>query len=128
MKLILKLPEGKPPFIGVEFATQHDGAATNHDLILNRGYKHFKLLLEMVGGSVNIRLYLEQPVEVRNYSQVKCNNEELKRWHKTALLYKHVNFGHVYSENGVDRICKIPYHHRNIPFTLKVDWISLDHL
>ncbi len=126
MRLVLKLPSGKPPFIGVEFENASKGERENKDLLLTKRNAVYKLLFEPTCGLLNIRLYSENPPVVRYYKGIDFNPDAFKRWLHTAELYKKVNFGHTYSEKANDTICSLFDDGKKVPFVLKVDWLMVD--
>lgn len=102
--LVLKLPPGKPPFIGIRFE-ESVGSELNEDLI-NSKYAGFRLELERVHDRLDIRLISEALVTVRFYTFILYDKDKLKSFlylTKDAKLY---NFGHVKRIEDKDEIIK----------------------
>lgn len=94
--LFLKLPEGKSPFIGVSYRSEASNFAelTNQDLV-NYMKREYELFLELYSAHVNIRIQVRGMVDIRYYSNVTYNPDQLSEWIKAASLAKTINFGHL---------------------------------
>jgi hypothetical protein len=126
MRLVLKLPQGKPPFIGIEFSKIWQGEKENRDLIFDFKNEIYTLLIEPIGGYLNIRLFSEQKNIVRYYNGVSYNKDAFKRWIELTRNSGLFNFGHTYQENSVDKICIVLKDGIKIYFVLKVNRYMID--
>lgn len=121
MKLVLKLPNGKPPFIGIEFENSWQGERCNKDLILESRNEIYTLLIEPTP-RVNLRLVSDSKRICRFYDQVEYDKQKLKRWIELTRKAKLINFGHTYQEKSKDHICKVYVESKQVPFVLKLEW------
>lgn len=126
MKLILKLPNGKPPFIGIEFEKQWQGEKENKDLLLEHTNIVYSLLVEPAQSGINIRLICDSPLVIRFYHQVQYNIESFKRWHFHAQNYHSINFGHTYKDHSEDKICVLLQEGKRIPCVFKITHLMVD--
>lgn len=116
MKLIVKLPKDKPPFIGVVLKIT-DSDMLNQDLILEHKYADYRIELEFILGHVNLKLISNSIPTVRIYSRLSYDKDKLKAWFYITKGVKQFNYGHVRDFNGKDEIIKI----RSKNFVLKMD-------
>lgn len=120
MELVLKIPQGKPPFVGILFAVTHEAAALNADLVINHRHKNYKLIFEVVGTHLNLRLICEDLVTVRFYNHIKFSPEKLKSW--LYIIYSKkvtvINFGHITTVKDKHELVKTTPQSKN--FVLKV--------
>ncbi len=126
MRLVLKLPNGKPPFIGIEFTKIWQGEKENKELIIEFKEEIYTLLFEPIGGTLNIRLFSEQKNIVRYYNGVIYNKDIFKRWIQLTQKNVIINFGHTYQENSIDKICTVLKDGVKINFVLKVNRYMID--
>lgn len=120
MDLVLKMPKGKPPFIGVLFLSQWDAQRTNK--LLPDSYSmdtyqislepSHKLFLNLHNGTIHRARY------ELGYDPVKL----LRFLHQTRECRK-FNFGHVYLEDGDHKIALTTATMKK--FVLKVDKVDV---
>ncbi|MBK7666666.1 MAG: hypothetical protein IPJ32_04555 [Sphingobacteriaceae bacterium] len=90
MELFFKLPEGKPPFIGVIFENSEQ-AELNKDLLEYPNAK-FSILVEAESNnSMTFRLSTDKLV--RRYEKVKMDYSAYKKWR--AYSHLKMNFAHI---------------------------------
>ena len=96
LELFLKLPEGKPPFIGMLYQPEaaNYAMANNVDLMKVTG-RDIHLRLEVGKDTLSCALELHEVNDRRFYSDVKFNLRELREWIKKARTSSAINFGHV---------------------------------
>jgi hypothetical protein len=108
-KLVLKLPKGKLPFIGVNLGTRYnrfdpDPCRFNADLVNDHGAEIYQIHLELFTDHLNLRLICENLVLIRDYKELKYDTVKLKTWVYMAQNAKQYHFGHVIEKNGKDEI------------------------
>ena len=96
LELFLKLPEGKPPFIGMLYQPEaaNYAMANNVDLMKVTG-RDRHLRLEIGENTLSCALELYEVNDRRFYSDVKFNPRDLREWIKKARTATAINFGHV---------------------------------
>ncbi len=117
MKLVLKVPKGKAPFIGVEYG-EFMAADTNKDLVLDHSEKDYKIVLEHSHRRLQLRLICEELVTVRFYERLEFEPNKLRDWLYITRRATKFNFGHIYVKGNTDHIARA-YPGRK-PFVLKV--------
>lgn len=123
MKLVLKVPKGKPPFIGVEYA-EFQADRENHDLVKYHSNKEYRIILEPYGTGITLLLICEELVTVRTYKYLNYDPRTLKDWLLITKGTKVYNFGHVYLNGTKHEIARlIPSLNK---FVLKVTSIQID--
>jgi hypothetical protein len=66
--LIVKLPKGKPPFIGILFSTETEANTLNQELVNDFKYRPYRIILEPLRDFINLRLVCEEIVVVKFYN------------------------------------------------------------
>jgi hypothetical protein len=105
MELVLKMPQGKPPFIGLEFPSSWKGEL-NKDLVYENADKQYKLILE-TERQLKMTLVCEDIAVRRVYPGIGYHPARLKNWLTQMRQYSQVNFGHVYLQDGNHKIVKL---------------------
>lgn len=123
MELVLKLPKGKPPFVGVLFEQEYQGADLNLDLYKAHGHRPYKLVLEPIKLRIHLRLICEDIVTVRFYNGLKYDLQRLNDWMYLTKKAKLFTFGHVVFRD--DKHYPVRIHPGNKPFALKVESLEL---
>lgn len=120
MELILKLPEGKPPFIGVLFDKAEEAELMNQDLVLQHKGRRFRIVLETLKQFVNLRLVCEEMVNVRFYNHLKYRPDELRSWLYIISANKasYVNFSQLCRQK--EKLVVARTAQKNQQFVLKV--------
>ena len=96
MKLVLKLPKDKPPFIGIQFPNSYAASRTNEDLPGMLDKEDCRLILEPVDKHyLNLRLVNTDKLIDTAYKQVEYNIEKLKTWLNQTEKENQFNFAHV---------------------------------
>ncbi len=109
MKLVLKLPKEKPPFIGVLLAETHNQAypeRLNEDLINEHKYADYRLALEFEDNLLNLALLAEGSGIARYYKALEFEAPALASWIYVTRQARQFNFGHVRLERGRETIVK----------------------
>jgi hypothetical protein len=109
MKLIVKLPKEKPPFIGVLLSETDNRAypeRLNEDLINEHKYAGYRLVLEFSNQRLNLSLISDGSGIVRYYKEVDYEGDRLTSWVYMTRHTGHFNFGHVRLEQGKEKIVK----------------------
>lgn len=109
MKLILKLPEGKPPFVGVllkESDNRSYPERLNEDLINEHKYAGYCLTFEFTNNLLNLALVSAKGDIVRHYKDVEFEGAQLASWVYATRNASSFNFGHVRIERGKECIVK----------------------
>lgn len=123
MELVLKMPPGKPPFIGILFESEHKAAQTNASWVNNNHSLIYRLILEPVNGVINLRLIQDELGCNCLYSRLKNDPEQLLKFlYQTREIYS-FNFGHVYWFGDNLKLAKSVTNQRN--FVLKVEAVKV---
>lgn len=126
MKLVVKLPDGKPPFIGVEYENPWIGEKEGREVFKICNGCEFDLVIQPLPSVLSIRLICEDPFMVKFYSSIEFDKQRFKRWYQIAKAYRIVNFGHTYSKYSEDKICFMVKNGKKVPMVLKVKRILLE--
>lgn len=110
-ELVVKIPKGKLPFLGVCYNIKLYNPRENEDLIRDPKYKgaEYILELEVIRNKINLKLICEEHIIIRHYYSISFDGEELKRWRQLTKGKKEFNFGHVTRENEKDVIMTTPW-------------------
>lgn len=109
MKLVLKLPRDKPPFIGVLLSESDNRSypeRLNEDLINEHKYAGYRLGLEFNKGKVSLELVTDQGHITRYYKELDFDGAQLALWVYATRTALNFNFGHVRLEQGRETIVK----------------------
>jgi hypothetical protein len=106
MKLVVKLPLNKPPFIGIVFHHSSDAEQTHQDLVTVHNNVTYQVVFEFVGQLVNIKLISVHKVVSKHYEGVTFNAVELFHWMCHTSNTGSFNFGHLYELNGKEVVAK----------------------
>lgn len=98
MELVLKLPKGKLPFIGILFDSSSTAGKTNAEIVEQFSKEEFEVLLEHTQTALNLRLICKARVMVYFYNHLSIAPEKLKSWLYITRDMKLFNFGHIYKE------------------------------
>lgn len=124
LELEFKLPFGKPPFIGVRFTEEYQGANANKDLVTKFRNEVYTITLETVGNIINLELSCKGKIDPRRYSKLTYDPEKLTRFLRVSHG-KAINFGHIFSQLSVDAPVRLSK--KNEYFVLKVENIEIIH-
>lgn len=130
MKLVVKMPEGKPPLIGIEFKDFLESNALNDDLVELHKYAVFRVVFEFQPKWLNVKLICQEALIIRHYTHVKYDDlEKLKVWLYLTKKHNQFNFCHFYVENGKEKLVKT--YKKKMSFLLSVakyDYFGIDDL
>lgn len=96
--LVLKIPKGKIPFIGVLYTGQGHALAHNQDLIDKAQYKGAEYRLELEfnhAGKANLKLICEEHIILRRFNTLNVDAALFNRWWELVQGYPSFNFGQV---------------------------------
>ncbi len=114
MEMLFKLPEGKPPFIGVVFDTVEE-AMLNKDLLEMKTSK-FSIMKESYDlHKLSFRLISDNPINIRLYNNIKMDLKAFKAWR--GCSHRQLNFGHVVMVSNKPEVVRID----KKLFVLKID-------
>ena len=120
MKLVVKLPKGKLPFIGILLPKNNlDSQKFNQDLILDYKYASYRIVFEFIRSHVNIKLISDESLIVRFYNKLEYNPEKLRAWFYLTNNAKEFNFSQIVLENGKEVVQRT--YERKVLFVLKVN-------
>lgn len=123
MKLILKLPKDKPPFIGVQFSNHFDAGRTNADAVYHIEGRYCKITLEPKGHYIDLRIRCEDAMMSYTYKDLDYSPEKLRNWLAMVSNSKQFNFGHVLLENDNHKIAKVGSSLKN--YVIKVESVKM---
>ncbi|MBA3663234.1 MAG: hypothetical protein H0W61_03375 [Bacteroidetes bacterium] len=104
MELVFKLPDGKPPFIGVVFKSANEAAQVNQDLVNYYKDCSFKLLIE-TGDTIKLKFICDEPPLSREYRDLTFNLQKFVSW----LHYsenKKINFSHIIRQKEKETVVR----------------------
>lgn len=119
MKLVVKLPKDKPPFIGIVFEHAGDAGKINQELITDHKYADYRIVFEFISGWVNVKLISNSIPAVKFYNKLSYDKEKLIAWFYITKNRKGFNFSHLYVSGNKECVAKAPA--KQILFVLKVD-------
>jgi hypothetical protein len=123
MELVLKMPQGKPPFLGVVFDNVREACSLNQDLVNEHASSVYTISIEHSGIHVNIRLVCEDPHYIRVYKNVKCDPKKLENFMYLNRLAANFNFSHLLRD--FDREIVVKTLGRYKLFVLKIQGVYL---
>ncbi len=118
LELILKMPKGKAPFIGILFEIERDGAKLHAEVVEKYQNQVYEVVLEHTKRVLNLRLICKEKVLVCFYNHLKVDTNKLNSW---LYLTKNANaftFGHIH--RVLDRDQLVLSHPSRKPFFVKV--------
>jgi hypothetical protein len=123
MELVLKMPQGKPPFLGIVFDNVREACTLNQDLVNEYAGSVYTISIESPGSEVNIRLVCENPHYIRVYRNVKCDPKKLENFMYLNRLSRGFNFSHLLRD--FDREIVVKTLERYKLFVLKIQGVYL---
>jgi hypothetical protein len=124
MKLVLKLPKDKPPFIGIQFSNHYEASRTNAEAVYQIEDRLCKIILEPKGHYLDLKIKCEEAMMAHTYKDLDYSPEKLKQWLQHAASAKQFNFGHVTLEHDTHKIAKVGSSLKN--YVIKVESVRID--
>lgn len=94
--LFLKITDGKPPFIGVEYEREAETYAGRHHIeLLKSQNPMYTLYIESDKGFIRLVIRKDGYYDLIAYERLSCNLPDLHRWIELCAKAKSINFGHV---------------------------------
>jgi hypothetical protein len=124
MKLILKQPLNKLPFIGIEFKSEYEAECTNK-MGIESYYTHtYHIILEPIGTNINVIMHTADSNLINLvYKNVEYDPIHLQKFLAVTSLNKNYNFSHVVLENNKHKVVQSQTNRRL--WVLKVNTIKL---
>lgn len=88
--LVVKLPPGKPPFIGV---TANYADLDIYDLVRKHKYAGYRIELDFHFGCVDLRLISDALVKLKSFTGLGYDVQQLKDWFEITKKAHSFNFG-----------------------------------
>lgn len=104
MELMLKMPKGKAPFIGILFEIEREGAKLHADIVEKYQRENFEVVLEHTKRVLNLRLLCKDKVMVYFYNHLRVDAEKLNSWLYLTRDCKAFTFGHIIRELDRERL------------------------
>jgi hypothetical protein len=125
MELVLKLPSGKPPFIGILFDFNEELGAynINKDLLLNPFKATFAIAFDPYGKETDLRMLCSNPLSIRFYRNLKYNPTALEGFLRSTRFIKQFNFSHLIRCDGKETVVRASP--ENKLFVIKIDDVKL---
>lgn len=120
MKLIVKLPEGKLPFIGVRFNNAWNAAKTNEDLLEYHHTATYHLKFVIKQDSLMLSLYCKERSIQRHYMNLEFEPEKLKRWLQITEGLRGFNFGHTFMNKNKEEVARFAHDLKRL-YVLRVE-------
>lgn len=117
MELVFKVPEGKPPFVGVCFESIYDAMALNEHFVHSGPAELFTLAVHP-GTRLKLLLVRNRDFEKATYSDLAFDPEKFRRFRQVTAGCKRLNFGHVVKERSAHKLVKTMHGNKN--FVLRV--------
>jgi len=124
MELVLKLPENKPPFLGILFDDSYQACTINKNAVNNYHTSTYHLVLEPMGDKLNLRLTCDSSGLNHLYENVRYNPEKLLKFIYMTKGCNQFNFSHLIRKDGKDTVVKTLSNQRL--FVLKIYNLSVN--
>lgn len=124
MELVVKLPENKPPFLGILFDDSYQACSINKSAVNNYHTCTYQIVLEPTGEKLNLRLICESFGLNYVYENIKYNPETLIKFVYKTKDSKLFNFSHLVRKDGKDTVVKTLANQRL--FVLKIYNLSVN--
>lgn len=106
MKLVVKLPKDKPPFIGIVFDRSAEAEKTNQELVHDHKYADYRIVFEFIRDWVNVKLISNSIPAVKFYTKLTYDKDKVIAWFYITKNMKGFNFSHVYIHNNKECVAK----------------------
>lgn len=114
-ELLLLLPEGKPPFLGI---IHEDLDLCKLKLEFLSTYEEKEIFVSFNRDRINLRVQMTSRDVVRFYSQLVYNRTELILWLDAIKNSDNINFGHLRRVEGKPQILLAPKTNQPFYFTV----------
>lgn len=122
MELELKLPDGKPPFIGIIFQNEWDGYM-NKEWADSYHTSLYQLIFEPAGETLKITFSSRNWNFKYTYQPVKYDLDKLKKFMQATKGSRVYNFGHIIWKEGNHKVIRTRANARMILF--KIDQVKV---
>lgn len=96
MKLIVKLPKGKKPFIGILFNDSLESQILNADLVNIFSHISYSIKFNFEAEHVNVQLIGEEEPIIRSYNNLSYDADRLKNWFLLTKNVRDFNFSQIH--------------------------------
>ena len=104
LELVLKMPKGKAPFIGILFEIERDGAKLHAEVMERYQNEAYEVVMEHTQRVLNLRLICKEKVLVCFYNHLKVDTAKLNSWLYLTKDCKAFTFGHIIRELDRERL------------------------
>ncbi len=122
MKLVLKLPKGKAPFIGIHFDDESEGQKLHAEMVDEHRMKEYEVYIEVMDDHLNLRVACRETVNVYFYNNLFIEAEKLTSWIYMTKHSTEFTFGHIFTHLDKDTLIKTRL--RN-PFFLRINKLTM---
>lgn len=96
MELVVKLTEGKKPFIGIYFDTELNALRWNKDAFSIHKDKTFNVIFEFYEKKVNVKLVSKSQLFIHTYEGLSYQYDKLNNWVYLTKQANEFTFSHVF--------------------------------
>ncbi len=121
MKLILKLPADKPPFLGVLYNNPSQAQRENQGLVKS-GLGNFEIILIPIENKITLKLKSPDNQSTYWYEFLSYEKAALENWLRIAATYDCINFSHILQNH--DKHIVVKTRDFGYLFVLKIDKVS----
>jgi DNA topoisomerase VI subunit A len=120
MRLVVKLPKDKLPFIGIIlYATDLQMMKFNQDLITEHKQASYRIVFEFTGRYVNLQLISDEHFIKRVYEKLDYDAGKLRQWFHLADKSKGFHFSQLKIEQNKEMVLRTK--DGNLLFVLKIE-------
>lgn len=106
MKLVVKLPPNKPPFIGIVFPHISVAEKTNQELVIDHKYADYRIVFEFIRTWINVKLISNAIPAVKFYNKLTYDKEKVIAWLYITKNSTEFNFSHLHEPYGKEVVVK----------------------
>ncbi len=122
MELSLKMPKGKPPFIGIVFTSVREACSLNEELVNSPVDILYSLtFMHPTNNDVQVRIRSDNMKHFVIYKNVKCDPVQLENFIFINRMKQDFNFGHILRDFDRDTIVCTKEQYK--PFVLKLQGV-----
>lgn len=118
MELTLKMPNKKPPFIGIVFTSVREAASLHEDLVNKPIDGLYQLTFIGSSKGIKVRISCDKAKHFFIYDQVKYDPVQLENFLYINRKCQDYNFGHILRDFERDTL--VCTRERYIPFLIKI--------